>query len=270
MQTRVWRDATIPTIGLGTWELRGEGCREAVEHALAIGYRHIDTAQAYENEAEVGAAIARSGVPRDSIFLTTKVRPRHFRRDDLLRSTRESLEALAVDAVDLLLLHWPNRDVPLEESLGALHEARRLGMARHVGVSNFNPSMLAASVAAGPTLTNQIEYHPFLDQSRMLQLAEEHDLLITAYAPVARGKVQQEPLLHAIGAEHGKSPSQVAMRWLIQQPRVLAIPKAASPAHQAANLALFDFELSAEEMAQIGGLARRERLVDNPGIDWEG
>jgi 2,5-diketo-D-gluconate reductase B len=270
MQNRIWQGVAVPTIGLGTWELRGAACREAVEHALAIGYRHLDTAQAYENEAEVGVAIANSGLARDDIFLTTKVRPRYFQRDELLRSTAASLKALRVEAVDLLLLHWPNREVSLAETLAALHEARAQGMARHVGVSNFNPSMLAQAVAAGPTMTNQIEFHPFLAQHRMLELADQHDLLITAYAPVARGKVNQEPLLHAIGSAYGKSPSQVALRWLVQQPRTVAIPKAASPANQLANLSIFDFELSDDEMTQISALARGERLVDNPDLDWEG
>jgi len=259
----------VPALGLGTWELRGDACTRAVEHALALGYRHIDTAQGYDNEAEVGTGLRRSGVPRDEIFLTTKVRPRHFRHDDLLQSTEASLAALGVDVVDLLLLHWPNPDVPLEETLLALHEARDRGMARHVGVSNFPPSLLRHSLATGPTLTDQVEYHPFLGQGKLLALAEEHDLLITAYSPVARGRVQGDPTLRAIGERHGKGPAQVALRWLLQQPRVVAIPKAASAEHQAANLDVFDFELDEDEMGRIFGLARGERLVDDPAMDWE-
>jgi 2,5-diketo-D-gluconate reductase B len=261
--------ATVPALGLGTWELRGDDCTRAVEHALTLGYRHIDTAQGYANEAEVGAGIRRSGVPRDDVFLTTKVRPRHFRRDDLLQSTEASLAALGVEVVDLLLLHWPNAEVPLEETLLALHEARERGMTRHVGVSNFPPSMLLRSLAAGPTLTDQVEYHPFLAQGKLLALAEAHDLLITAYSPVARGRVLTDPTLRAIGERHGKGPAQVALRWLLQQPRVVAIPKSASPANQAANLDVFDFELDDDEMRQIFGLARGERLVDDPAMDWE-
>jgi diketogulonate reductase-like aldo/keto reductase len=261
--------ARVPALGLGTWELRGEDCTRAVEHALAIGYRHIDTAQGYANEAEVGAGLRRSGVQREAIFLTTKVRPRHFRRADLLASTEDSVRALGVEAVDLLLLHWPNPDVPLEETLLALHEARDRGLARHVGVSNFAPSLLLRALAAGPTLTNQVEYHPFLAQERLLALAEAHDLLLTAYSPVARGRVLDDPTLVAIGQRHGKSPAQVALRWLLQQPRVVAIPKAASPDKQASNLAVFDFDLDDDEMRRISGLARGERLVDDATIDWE-
>jgi 2,5-diketo-D-gluconate reductase B len=261
--------ARVPALGLGTWELRGDGCVRAVDHALTIGYRHLDTAQGYFNEAEVGAGLRRSGVPRDDVFLTTKVRPRHFAHADLLRSTEASLEALGVASVDLLLLHWPNPDVPLEETLGALHEARERGLARHVGVSNFPPSMLRRAAASGPILTDQVEYHPFLSQTALLELADELDLLLTAYSPVARGKVLHDETLIAIGEGHGKSPAQVALRWLLQQPRVVAIPKAASPANQAANLDIFDFELSDDEMASITALDRGERLVDDAGVDWE-
>ncbi|MBW6455961.1 MAG: aldo/keto reductase [Trueperaceae bacterium] len=261
--------ATVPALGLGTWELRGDACTRAVEHALALGYRHIDTAQGYDNEAEVGTGLRRSGVPREEVFLTTKVRPRHFRRDDLLRSTEASLAALGVDVVDLLLLHWPNPEVPLEETLLALHEARERGLTRHVGVSNFPPSLLLRALAAGPTLTDQVEYHPFLAQGKLLALAEAHDLLLTAYAPVARGRVLDDPTLRDIGARHGKGPAQVALRWLLQQPRVVAIPKAASPENRAANLDVFDFELDDEEMRRIFGLASGKRLVDDPRVDWE-
>jgi diketogulonate reductase-like aldo/keto reductase len=267
---RVWNDAKIPALGLGTWELRGEACQRAVEQALALGYRHLDTAQGYDNEEDVGAAIAASGVGRDEIFLTTKVRPRNFRREALLASSEASLAKLGVESVDLLLLHWPNADIPLEETLAALHEARARGMACHVGVSNFNPSMLRQAVAAGPTLTNQIEYHPFLSQARMLALAAEYGLLITAYSPVARGKVMNDPTLQRIADRYGKSPAQVALRWLLQQPRVVAIPKAASPQHLAANLDLFDFSLDEHEMSAVHALARGERLVENPDLDWEG
>jgi len=261
--------ARVPALGLGTWQLGGDACVRAVEHALTLGYRHLDTAQGYGNEAAVGEGLRRSGVPRDQVFLTTKVRPRHFRHADLLRSTEASLAALGVEAVDLLLLHWPNPEVPLEETLAALFEARERGLTRHVGVSNFPPSLLGRAVAAGPILTDQVEYHPFLSQAALLELARAYDLLLTAYAPVARGKVLHDPTLRAIGERHGKTPAQVALRWLLQQPRVVAIPKAASPANQAANLDVFDFVLGHDELTAIAGLDRGERLVDDGGVDWE-
>ena len=241
----------------------------AVEHALTLGFRHLDTAQGYFNEAEVGLGLRRSGVPRDRVFLTTKVRPRSFAPDLLAPSVEASLAALEVDHVDLLLLHWPRTDVPLEDTLGALHAVRERGLTRHVGVSNFAPSWVARSVATGPIFTNQVEYHPFLAQEALLRQAEDLDLLLTAYAPVARGAVHEDPVLRAIGADHGKSAAQVALRWLVQQPRVLAIPKAASPEHQRANLEIFDFALSDDEMARVAALDRNLRLVDDPAVDWE-
>jgi diketogulonate reductase-like aldo/keto reductase len=259
----------VPALGLGTWELTGDACARAVEHALALGYRHLDTAQGYGNEAEVGAGLRRSGVPRDQVFLTTKVRPRFFEPEQLGPSVEASLAALAVDHVDLLLLHWPRTDVPLEDTLGALHAVRERGLTRHVGVSNFAPSWVARAAATGPIFTNQVEYHPFLSQAALLRQAEDLDLLLTAYSPVARGAVGDDAVLQAIGAAHGKSAAQVALRWLVQQPRVLAIPKAASPEHQRANLEIFDFVLSDDEMARIHALDRGMRLVDDFDVDWE-
>ena len=270
MIDRFCQGVRVPAIGLGTWELRGDACVRVVSEALALGYRHLDTAQGYGNEAEVGRGLMNSGVPRDEVFVTTKVRPRFFRHADLLRSVEGSLTALGLDAVDLLLLHWPNRDVPLDETLGALHEARRRGFARSVGVSNFNPTLVRHAVTAGPTLTNQIEFHPFLAQTRQLALADELDLLITAYSPVARGRVAADPTLRAIAAARGATPGQVALRWLLDHPRVVVIPKAASPANLAANLAAADLSSNDQERAQIAALARGERLVDEPSVDWEG
>lgn len=259
----------VPALGLGTWELNGDACVRAVEHALALGYRHLDTAQGYGNEAEVGVGLHRSGVPRDRVFVTTKVRPRFFAPDLLAGSVEASLAALGIDHVDLLLLHWPRPDVPLEDTLGALHAVRERGLTRHVGVSNFAPSWVARSLATGPIFTNQVEYHPFLAQDALLRQADALDLLLTAYAPVARGAVHDDPVLSRIAAAHGKSAAQVALRWLVQQPRVLAIPKAASPEHRRANLELFDFALSDDEMARVAALDRGLRLVDDADVDWE-
>jgi len=259
----------VPVIGLGTWELRGEQCVSAVERALALGYRHLDTAQGYFNEAEVGLGLQRSGVARDEVFLTTKVRPRNYRAADVRSSTEASLQALGVDHVDLLLMHWPSRDVPLEETLGALRDLQGRGLVRHVGVSNFAPSLLRQACELAEIFTNQVEYHPFLSQAALLREAERQDHLLTAYSPVARGRVADDPVLQEIGAAHGKTPGQVALRWLIQQPRVVVIPKAASEANQRRNIDIFDFTLSPDEMAAVHALDRGERLVDDMDIDWE-
>ncbi len=266
---REQHESMVPALGLGTWQMTGDDCMRAVEHALALGYRHLDTAQGYDNERQVGEGLRRSGVPRSKVFITTKVRPRFFAPEDLGPSVEESLEKLAVEHVDLLLLHWPRTDVPLEDTLGALHEVRLRGLTRHVGVSNFAPSWVERAAASGPIFTNQVEYHPYLSQDALLEQAESLDLTLTAYAPLARGRLDDDATLQAIGAEHGKTPAQVALRWLLQQPRVLAIPKASSPEHQIENLSVFDFELSDDEMAQVDALDRGLRLVDDFDVDWE-
>lgn len=259
----------VPALGFGTYKLTGAECREAVADALELGYRHLDTAAAYENEAEVGAALAASGVARESVFLTTKVWTDDLRAGDVERSTHESLRKLQTEYVDLLLIHWPSETVPLEETLGAMFALRDAGKVRHVGVSNFPLPLLRQACTLGPIFCNQVEYHPFLGQHELLVEAEAHDLLLTAYRPLAKGRVSEAAVLREIAGAHGKTPAQVALRWLLQQPGVAAIPKAASHRHRAANIDLFDFTLSEEEMTRIGGLARNERLV-NPGWapDW--
>ncbi|ADI16034.1 aldo/keto reductase [Truepera radiovictrix] len=263
------RGTRVPALGLGTWELRGDACTEAVEHALALGYRHLDTAQGYDNEEQVGLALARSGVPRDAVFLVTKVKPANFSRLRAAKSVRESLRKLRTDYVDLLLLHWPSSEVPVEETLGALRELQDGGAVRHVGVSNFTPSQVLEARRYADVFANQVEYHPYLSQARLLAQARELDYLLTAYSPVARGKVSKDPTLREIGEAHGKTPGQVALRWLVQQ-RVAAIPKAASAENRERNLDIFDFALSEEEMARVAALDRGERLVDpGDGRDWE-
>lgn len=258
--------ARIPKIGLGTWMLEGERCREAVERALALGYRHIDTAQAYENEAEVGAGLAagmaRGRIDRDELFVTTKLSMDNLTRDRVGTSARESLERLALDRLDLLLIHWPSEAVPLRETLEAMLRLVEQGLVRHLGVSNFPPPLLEEALSIAPLLTNQVEHHPFLGQDRLLEVAAKNDLCLTAYSPLARGRVETSDVLRSIGEAHGKSASQVALRWLTQHPNECAIPKASSEAHLRANLDIFGFALSAGEMRRVAGLARGERLID--------
>lgn len=251
----------VPALGFGTYKLPGESCREGVLHALSLGYRHLDTAQLYGNEDAVGAAMAASGVPRDEIFLTTKVLPQNLRPQDVLASTHESLARLRTDYVDLLLVHWPNPRVPLAETLGAFAELQRLGAVRHVGVSNFPSRLVAEAQGTVTVFANQVEYHPFLGQRTLREQAALEGYLLTAYSPIARGRVADDPVLREVGAAHGKTPVQVTLRWLVQQPGVAAIPKAASAKNRESNFEIFDFELSGEEMARIFALARGERLV---------
>ncbi len=244
--------AKIPAIGLGTWELRGRSCARLVEQALRLGYRHIDTAQVYENEREVGEGLRASGVRRDDVFVTTKVWTTHFAPNDLERSTKESLARLRLTEVDLLLLHWPNPQVPLSETLGALAHVKQLGMARHIGVSNFTVALIEAAVAAcpEPLACDQVEYHPYLDQTKVLDACARHGLALVAYSPVAKGRIRSDQVLARIGQSHGKTAAQVCLRWLAQQ-NVAAIPRTSRIERLSENIDIFDFALSADEMRQI-------------------
>jgi len=257
---------SVPALGFGTWQLEGAECRRMVAEALGMGYRHIDTAQMYGNEAEVGAGIKDSGVPRDDIFLTTKVWMDRLHYHDLQTSAEQSLRKLQVEAVDLLLVHWPNEEVPLSETLRALQDLQRDGKVKHIGVSNFNVALLREAVETNgaDVVCNQVEYHPFLSQRPVLDYCRSHGLFVTAYCPLAKGRAPNDPALAEIGGKHGKSPAQVALRWLVQQDRVAAIPKAAKPEHARANLEIFDFELDAEDLQRIDRLPGDTRLID-PG-----
>jgi 2,5-diketo-D-gluconate reductase B len=246
----------IPSLGLGTWRLSGQECVRAVERALAFGYRHIDTAQMYANEGEVGRGVRNSGVDREKIFLVTKVSTSSFSHDNVLRSTHGSLKKLGTEYVDLLLMHWPNPSVPLGETLGAMTELQEEGSVKHVGVSNFPPSMVQEATRYATVFCNQVEYHPYRAQDQLLGQAREMDYLLTAYSPVAKGRVSRDVPLKEIGEAYGKTPAQVALRWLIQQEKVAAIPKAASEDHLRSNFDIFDFELSSDEMERIFALQR--------------
>lgn len=261
---------TVPTLGLGTWKLRGDECVRAVLDALEIGYRHIDTAQAYANEEDVGRALRESGVPRDELFLTTKVWFDNLSHDDAIASTEASLRKLDTDHVDLLLIHWPNEELSMDEPLRALAELRERGRARHVGVSNFTPSLLDEALRVTKLFAVQVEYHPFLSQDTLLERAREADMMLTAYSPIARGAVVDDPTLREIGRAHGKSAAQVTLRWLVQQDGVAAIPKASDDEHRRSNFDIWDFRLSDDEMERIADLARGERLVDpSMAPEWE-
>lgn len=256
--------ASIPAIGLGTWELRGRACARIVEQAIKLGYRHIDTAQAYENEREVGEGVRTSGVRRDELFVTTKVWTTHFAPHDLERSTKESLARLRMSEVDLLLLHWPNPHVPLAETLGGLAQVKAMGLARHVGVSNFTVALIEEAVALSPTrlVCNQVEYHPYLDQTKVREACAGHGLAVVAYSPMAKGRLKNDLVLQRIGQAHGKTPAQVCLRWLVQQ-NAAAIPRTSRLERLSENIEVFDFELSDDEMNDIFGLARPDgRLTD--------
>ncbi|MFD1514747.1 aldo/keto reductase [Halomarina rubra] len=243
----------VPKLGLGTWRLTGDDCRNAVQTALDLGYRHVDTAQAYGNERQVGAAIASSDVDREDVFLATKLEGGNRDYDGVLRSTDESLAKLRTDYLDLLLIHWPNRRVPTRETLDAMAELVDDGKVKHVGVSNFKRDALdeARTQADVPIFTDQVQFHPYWDQTDLLDYCAIHDVLLTAYSPLGHGGVLDDPVLAEVGDRYDKSPAQVALRWATQHDPVATIPKATSPEHLEANLAVFDFELTDAEMERI-------------------
>jgi 2,5-diketo-D-gluconate reductase B len=256
--------AKIPAIGLGTWELRGRQCARIVEQALKLGYRHIDTAQVYENEREVGDGLRASGARRDDVFVTTKVWTTHFAPHELERSTKESLVKLRMPEVDLLLLHWPNPHVPLAETLGALAHAKTIGLARHIGVSNFTVALIeeARKACPEPLVCDQVEYHPYLDQAKVREACERNDMALVAYSPVAKGRIKNDETLKRIGEKHGKTPAQVCLRWLVQQ-NVSAIPRTSRIERLSENIDIFDFALDDEDMDEIFALASAKgRLTD--------
>lgn len=260
--------ARIPALGFGTFRLPGPDTLRMVPAALKLGFRHIDTAQIYGNEAEVGAGIAASGVNRADIFLTTKVWVDRFGHDALIASVDESLKKLRTDYVDLLLLHWPAGHA-LPEPVGALNEVVKAGKVRHIGVSNFNIAQMqeAIGLSAGPLVTNQVEYHPYLDQGPVIRAARAAGLSVTAYYAMADGKVFGDPVLKQIAAAKGRSVAQVVLRWVLQQDGLVALSKTASETRAAENFAVFDFELTAEEMAAIHALAQPDgRLVSPPAL----
>jgi diketogulonate reductase-like aldo/keto reductase len=258
----------VPALGLGTYCLNGDVARRMVSYALDIGYRHVDTAQEYRNEAEVGEAISDSSVPRDDIWLTTKVWPDRFRDGDLQRSVEESVHRLGTEP-DLVLLHWPNSKIPLRETISALNDVKRKGLTKHIGVSNFTVALIqrALSLTEEPLIVNQVEYHPYLSQRAVLEALRANGMALTAYSPLALGRVFHDRGLRSIGERYGKNGGQMALRWLLQQDGVIAIPRSSREANAKANLQIFDFQLTDSDMAKISALASPEgRLVDHFGL----
>jgi diketogulonate reductase-like aldo/keto reductase len=265
MQNVEAHGASIPMIGLGTMTLKEDVCVQAVKNALQMGYRHIDTAWFYGNEKEVGEGIRQSGVKRDEIFLTTKVRETHLMGDKFRQSLDESLANLKVPQVDLLLIHWNNKDVPLKESIGSLCKAKKDGLAKHVGVANFTTALLkeAWDVTSEPLVCNQIEMHPLINQDKVIAACKAKGMALVAYCPAVRGKGTGNEVLERIGKSHGKSWVQVALRFLVQQ-GFIAIPRTATPAHMKENMEVFDFKLSDSEMKEITALKSNHMRVVNP------
>ncbi len=260
--------ASIPAIGYGTWPLKNEECARAVATAIETGYRHIDTAAMYDNEASVGDGLRASGLSRDKLWVTTKVWWENIGDGALQQSAETSLKKLGLDQVDLLLIHWPNPAIPLKDSIKALNDAKARGLAKHIGVSNFPSKMLDEAVALTnePIVTNQCEYHPHLDQSKVLAACRRHGVAFVSYCPLGRGSVGgvlEESVVRELAEKHGRTPAQIVLRWHIQQPGVVAVPKSGNPKRIAENFQVSDFALSDDEMSKLSSLARPDGRVVN-------
>lgn len=252
---------SVPQVGFGTWRLYGDDCARGVADALAAGYRYIDTAQRYENESAVGRGLRDSRVAREDVLVSTKLR-RDIPTAEVTLSIEESLTRLGTDYIDLLLMHWPNTESPQAPTLEKMVDLVGAGMVRAIGVSNFTARDLRVLSSEFPIVMNQAEFHPYLAQPELLRVSQEFQQVFGAYAPLARGRVATDPQLLRIAADHGKTAGQVALRWLIQQPRVVVIPKASSPARRRENIDIFDFSLTEDEVSQIADLADNSRIVD--------
>jgi 2,5-diketo-D-gluconate reductase B len=260
----------IPKLGFGTWRLSGRECVDGVADALAAGYRHVDTARIYGNEGDVGEGLRSSGVDRSDVFLATKVWPDELEPERVRRSLERSLGALGTDYVDLFLIHWPNPRVPLAATLGAMTELREERRTREIGVSNFTSAQFREALDLAPVIVNQVEYHPFLDQSAVLDVCRERDVELTAYRPLVKGAALEHPAIRSIAEAHDATPAQVVLAWLIGQEHVSAVPKASSAERRRENLGSLRLELSADERAAIDALPKDRRAVETQwSPDWD-
>lgn len=266
--------AAIPALGFGTYGMNQGEIQRLLPAALRAGFRHIDTAQSYGNEAAIGECVAASGIARADVFLTTKVWVSNYPSRNFAASVDASLEKLRTDYVDLLLLHWPNNDVPLAEQIGALNAVVKAGKARYIGVSNFNRKLMAEAIELSdiPLVTNQFEYHPYLNQSLLIESARNAGLSVTAYCGMAVGRVLSEEVLKEMAARYNRTIAQVVLRWLVQQDSVVALSRTSRVDRLEHNAAIFDFELSSADMAAIHALAQpNSRIVNPPGLapQWD-
>ncbi len=272
MEYKLIQGIEVPEIGLGTYKLHDRECTQIVRQALDMGYRHIDTAQSYKNSQGIGEAIQTSLISREDIFLTTKIWHTNLQPDDVLQSTEDTLRELDTPYVDLLLIHWPNKRVDLRKTIEAMLVLRDQGKAMNIGVSNFPLSMLkrVKEEIRAPIFCEQVEFHPFIDQLDILDYSIENEIMLSAYCPIARGEVMEQKDLQQIGEKYNKTPAQVALRWLIEQENVVAIPKSSSKEHLQENIDIYDFELTDNEFEQIDLIQKNERIV-NPSFapDWD-
>lgn len=263
---------SVPAIGLGTYKLTGPGAVDIIAKAIEIGYRHIDTAQLYDNENEVGQAIPNSGIPREEIFLTTKVWPSNLPGHRFIPSVKESLQKLKTDHVDLLLIHWPHQIMKVEDYIPFLIEARNSGLAKEIGVSNFNIQQLKSALKLAPEIvTNQVEFHPWVNQTKLYTWMKDHHIALTAYSPLAQGKMLINRKLEALASKYKRTPAQIILRWLMQKESVLAIPRSSNMQRLQENLNIFDFEITAEDVEDIDAwrLENHRVVGAQNGAKWD-
>ncbi|PSP55880.1 aldehyde oxidoreductase [Halobacteriales archaeon QS_1_67_19] len=261
----------MPRLGLGTWQNTDpEQCAESVRTALEMGYRHIDTAQAYDNEEYVGEGLAAADVDREEVFLATKVWTSNLAHDDVIETAKESLDRLGVDSVDLLYVHWPANEYDPEDTLPAFDRLHDEGLIENVGVSNFEPRHLetANEILDAPIVANQVEMHPLLPQDELVEYGREHGVNLVAYSPLARGEVFDLPEIQAVAAKHDASPAQVSLAWLVQRDGVAAIPKATGEDHVRDNFGALDLDLDAEDVETIESIDERSREIDPDFAPW--
>ena len=256
----------MPVLGLGTWQLQGQTCKEAVKKAIKLGYNHIDTAWIYENQREIGTALKEIKADRSKIFITSKVWRDNLKYQDVLDQCQETLNQLQTNYLDLYLIHWPNKSISIKETFDAFKKLIEEKRGRSIGISNFTIPLIKEALRATntPITVNQVEYHPYLNQEELLKFCKQNNIVITAYSPLARGKVLDDLLLNEIAKAHKKTVSQIALRWLLQK-GIIVIPKASSEAHLKENLDIFNFELSREEIELIDSIKKKQRLV-NPSF----
>jgi 2,5-diketo-D-gluconate reductase B len=264
MQFKTIQGVDVPEIGLGTHRLIGREGENTIKLALNLGYRHIDTAQSYKNEREVGEAIKRSHVDREELFLTSKIWHTYLEKEEVLKVAENTLREIDTPYLDLLLIHWPNPDINVEKTLEAFLSLRDQGKALNIGVANFPVKLLKEvnEELGAPIFCNQVEYHPFYSQFDMLDYTAEHDLLFTAYSPLAQGKVTEHPFLQELANKYGKSPAQIALRWLIEQEQVVAIPKASTEDHLRENIDVYDFALEDDDFYAIDEIEKTAKIID--------
>ncbi|WP_336036382.1 aldo/keto reductase [Halobacterium yunchengense] len=259
----------VPAVGFGTYRLDPATCEDAVATALDAGYRHVDTAEMYDNEAAVGDAVAASSVDREAVFVATKLHSEHLAYDDAVAHAEACRDRLGLDAIDLLYVHWPINTYDPEETLAALDDLHDRGLARHVGVSNFTPALLADAIDRldAPLHAHQVECHPLLPQAELRAMARDHDHALVAYSPLAKGRVFDVPELRAVADKHDATPAQVSLAWLLSK-GVAVVPRSSNPAHVRENYAARDLDLDAGDVARVDAIDRRERQVDFPGAPW--